>query len=121
MNKITKEYIESRIEDVTYMVKDTLTICIITLDNGFKEMGESACVDPANFNKELGEKYAYEKTVSKLWSPFGFALCEKRSFEGNELYKRLYDLCLEIEKLPASEQQTNVSVLASSICKSVID
>lgn len=29
---------------------------------------------------------------------------------------QLYELCLEIEKLPASEQQTKVSVLASKLC-----
>ena len=35
------------------------------------------------------------------------------------LADRLYELCLEIENLPASEQQTKVSLLASDILKSV--
>ena len=35
------------------------------------------------------------------------------------LYKAIYDLCLEIEKLPASEQQTKVVVMAGELEKPV--
>lgn len=31
------------------------------------------------------------------------------------IYKAIYDLCLEIEKLPASEQQTKVVVMAGNL------
>lgn len=31
------------------------------------------------------------------------------------IYKEIYDLCQEIEKLPASEQQTKVVVMASNL------
>ncbi len=78
--RVTKQAIESRITDVAYMVipDTTVTICHIVLDNGFSVRGESACVDPSNFNKELGEKYSYENAFEKLWQFFGFLLAEQR-------------------------------------------
>lgn len=78
--RVTKEYIESRITDIAYIVvpNTTVTIAHIELDNGFSVRGESACVDPKNFNQELGEKYAYENAFEKLWQLFGFLLAEKR-------------------------------------------
>jgi hypothetical protein len=53
------------------------TICCLTLKNGFEIIGQSACVDPKNFNKELGEKYSYEQAFNKLWELEGYKLqCE---------------------------------------------
>ena len=106
MSKITKEQIESRIKDKAFLVHDTLTICIITLDNGFKETGFSSCVDPANFNKELGEKYAYEDAFSKLWKPFGFNLIEQEE----SLYKSAVHLVHEKEKVCNVLLQRNLQV-----------
>lgn len=51
-----------------------VTICIIILKSGFKVEGVSACVDPANYNKELGQKYAYENAFEKLWQLEGYVL-----------------------------------------------
>lgn len=78
--RVTKEFIQSRIAAVAYLVvpETTVTICHIEIDNGFSVRGESACVDPKNFNQELGEKYAYENAFEKLWAFFGFLLAEKR-------------------------------------------
>jgi hypothetical protein len=77
---VTKLYIESRILNVRYLrvsESETLTICIIMLDNHYSVRGESACVDPANYDKEIGEKLAYEDAFRKLWPLFGFLLAEK--------------------------------------------
>lgn len=75
MKSITKEFLESEIVDVTYTrLTGTLTHCAITVKSGFTFTGESACVDEANFNKELGEKYAYEQAFEKMWLPYGFWL-----------------------------------------------
>lgn len=37
----------------------------------------------------------------------------------NALTRRAYDLCLEVEKLPASEQATRLSVLASALLEAI--
>lgn len=77
--KITKEFIDTHIKLVEYhqLPKSTVTICNITLTNGFSVRGESACVDPKNFDEEIGRSIAYDNAYSKLWSLFGFLLAEK--------------------------------------------
>lgn len=54
------------------------TICILYIENNFTVRGESACVDPNEFNKALGEKYSYEDAINKLWPLEGYLLAEKR-------------------------------------------
>ena len=78
--KVTKEGIEERISDVTYMVipNTTVTICNITLENGFSVRGESACVDSRNFDMQLGREYSYRDAFSKLWQLEGYLLAERR-------------------------------------------
>lgn len=76
MNKVTIEHIESLIEKEWYVVvpETTTTVCALTLKNGFTLIGESSCVDPSNFDKELGEKYARETAVHKIWPLEGYLL-----------------------------------------------
>lgn len=55
----------------------TLTVACLTLRNGYVVTGESACVDPNNFNTEKGERYAYEAALSKIWQLEGYLLKEE--------------------------------------------
>lgn len=55
----------------------TLTICVLTLKNGFNVVGESACVSPENFNMELGQQLAYKKARDKIWALEGYLLASK--------------------------------------------
>jgi hypothetical protein len=77
--RVTRESILARISTVEFHVLagSTVTLCNITLDNGFSVRGESACVDPANFDKAIGEKIAHDNAFANLWSLFGFLLAEK--------------------------------------------
>lgn len=78
-DRVTEHYIRSRIEGVEYHIPtDTLTLCCLTLDNGFVVTGESACVDPSNFDEEVGQRIAYDNAFQKLWPLFGFLLAEQR-------------------------------------------
>lgn len=73
--KLTKDFLESEIDKVEYnRLGVTLTHCTITTKSGFTFTGESVCVDPNNFNQELGEKFAYEQAFEKMWFPYGFWL-----------------------------------------------
>lgn len=76
--RVTKELIDERIYAVQYIVPagTTMTICIIELKNRFTVRGESACVDPKNFDKDIGQRYAYDDAYRKLWPLFGFLLAE---------------------------------------------
>lgn len=54
-----------------------LTLCIITLRNGFTVTGESACASLENFNRELGQDIAKRHAVEKIWALEGYALRER--------------------------------------------
>src|SRR5690349_20694516 len=76
--RVTEEAIKARILSTDYFSQGTLTLCVITLNNGFQLTGESACVDPANFNQQIGESLAYKQAFNKAWPLFGFLLAEAR-------------------------------------------
>lgn len=78
-NRITPDSIKGRIADVTYHnppQESTTTFCTIKMQNGFEFVGRSACVDPANYNKEIGEKVAYDDAFRQIWSHEGYLLKE---------------------------------------------
>ena len=73
--KLTKEFLEGEIGKVEYnRFGETNTHCTITTKSGFTFTGESACVDPNNFDQKIGEKFAYENAFEKMWMPYGFWL-----------------------------------------------
>jgi hypothetical protein len=78
--KVTAGYMDERIEkiDFAYLPGTTLTICTVQLDNGCVVIGESACVDPENYNKDIGDQLALRNAKNKLWPLFGFLLAEVR-------------------------------------------
>lgn len=51
-----------------------LTVCVLVMKNGFTIIGKSAPADPENYNRELGEKFAYEDAVRQLWPLEGYRL-----------------------------------------------
>lgn len=80
--RVTKDYILSRIADIKFhKLGPTLTHCTIHIDNGFSVTGESACVNPENYDQEIGEKIAQDNAFNKLWGLFGFLLAEKQRDE----------------------------------------
>lgn len=74
--KVTSEAIDSLIDQVQYYIfpDTTTTVCCIYLTNGFTVTGESACVSKQNFNKEMGEKLAFEQAKEKIWLLEGYLL-----------------------------------------------
>ena len=54
----------------------TLTVCALTLRNGFVVTGESAAASPSNFNVEIGQKIARSNAREKIWAFAGYALRE---------------------------------------------
>lgn len=56
---------------------ELLSICILVMKNGFMVIGKSAPASAANFNRELGKKFAYEDAVRQLWPLEGYALRER--------------------------------------------
>lgn len=83
--RVTEEYMKSRISDTRFTaIGGTVTHCRITLDNGFSVSGESACVNPENYNQEIGQKIAHDNAFRQLWPLFGFLLAEKNKVLGRQ-------------------------------------
>ena len=82
--KVTQSSISEKIAKVDYLVlpESTVTLCNITLKNGYSVRGESACVDPRNFNVEIGKGLAYRQAFDKLWPLEGYLLAERRAAAG---------------------------------------
>lgn len=77
--RVTPELIDKKIVDEAYHVfpDKTLTVCVLTLENGFMVTGVSACASPLNFDKEVGEQIAYRNAREKIWALEGYLLRQK--------------------------------------------
>lgn len=77
--RLTPALIDGAIANEAYHVFEgsCLTVCCLTLQNGFTVVGESACASPANFNAELGQKIAREKARDKIWALEGYLLKQR--------------------------------------------
>ncbi len=80
--RVTPEDVDAAIVGCDFHVfNGVLTICCLTLKNGFTVTGESACASPENFDKELGERIARSNARDKIWPLLGYALRDKLSQE----------------------------------------
>lgn len=78
LNRVTKESIQLKIQRTEFLrIPDsTVTVCVIFLENGFKSVGHSACVDASNFDENIGRDIAYENAFNKIWEIEGYLLAE---------------------------------------------
>ncbi len=74
--RITPEMLDAEIVSEQFHVFEgsCLTVCCLTLKNGFTVTGESACASPENFDAEIGQKIARANAREKLWPLLGFRL-----------------------------------------------
>lgn len=79
--RLTPALIDAAIKEEDYHVfeKTCLTVCCLTLRNGFTVTGESACASPENFDAEIGRKIARENARNKIWMLEGYLLKERLS------------------------------------------
>ena len=76
--RVTPDIINKTIKDTKFIqTTDVLTICILTLQNGFTVTGESTCASPENFNQEIGEGIALKNAKNKIWMLKGYLLKEE--------------------------------------------
>lgn len=74
--RLTPSHIDAQIAGEAYHVfpGTTLTVCALTLRNGFHVVGESATASPENFDAEIGRKIARDNARSKIWALEGYLL-----------------------------------------------
>lgn len=77
--RLNPDHIDRTIEssDFHIFVGTTLTVCCLTLRNGFTVTGESAAASPENFDVEIGRKIAFANAREKIWALEGYLLKER--------------------------------------------
>ena len=77
--RLTPDHIDSVIasEDYHIFAGSQLTVCCLTLRNGFTVTGESACASPENFDEEIGRKIARSNARDKIWPLEGYLLKDR--------------------------------------------
>ena len=76
--RLNQKHLEDTINQCEFhKLTDVLTVCVLTLRNGFTVTGESACASPENYDKEIGEKIARENATEKIWLLEGYLLKER--------------------------------------------
>ena len=85
--KFTIEDIERLIANEQYIQPEgtTLTICVITTVSGFAFTAESACIDSANFDAQIGKDIARQEAINKLWQFEGYKV--KAAIGGDWQYR----------------------------------
>lgn len=77
MGSITQEHIDNLIKESKIEVIEAgqkTVILHVTLPNGFELVEAGACVDPADYDVEIGRAVALEKIKGKLWELEGYKL-----------------------------------------------
>ena len=80
VNRVSLQSILDKIQDEDYFSPPRhphMTICMITMKNGFVVIGKSAPADPLNYDETLGRKFAYEDAVRHIWPLEAYLLLEK--------------------------------------------
>lgn len=55
----------------------TMTVCCLTLRNGYQVIGESAAASPENFDEGIGRKISRDNARNKIWALEGYLLRQK--------------------------------------------
>lgn len=74
--RLTPALIDAQITGEQYHVfpGTTMTVCALTLRNGYIVLGESAAASPENFDEAIGRRIARDNARNKIWALEGYAL-----------------------------------------------
>jgi hypothetical protein len=76
-NKLTEEDIlNTIISEESVKLGEKTTVVLLKLKNGFEVVGKSGCVDPANYNHEIGVGVARKRAIDQIWFLEGYLLQE---------------------------------------------
>lgn len=79
-NTVTVPAIEAKIAGEEYINPASIphmTLCIMTMANGFAIVGTSAPADPKNFSADYGRQLARADAIRQIWPLEGYLLREQ--------------------------------------------
>ncbi len=88
--RVTEEELDANITQRTFFYEGLLTLCVLTLKNGFMTVGESACASPENYDRDIGERLAFEHARDKIWPLMGYALRDRLQAQAELLASRAF-------------------------------
>ncbi len=83
--RVTEEMVDAFILGYEGTRMGNHSVVLAKLANGFTIVEESACVDPANYDQAIGERYALKKVKRQVWTLLGFLLATARNGVNREL------------------------------------
>ena len=88
MNTVTQAEVNENMKDVLVRTVEEFgkptTYVTVRMKNGFTLRESTTCVDPANYNEEIGKKLCLKRIEDKVWYLLGYALQEKLYFDTTE-------------------------------------
>lgn len=84
MNKITTEHVDNIIAKSDIVSRKFFDKCLmvtVKLPNGFVIVESSSCVDPKNYDFDIGYSICINKVKDKVWELEGYRLQCKLSIE----------------------------------------
>lgn len=79
-NTVTAEQVKENMQDVIVRTLDDFgkptTYVAVKMKNGFTVRESTTCVDPSNYNEEIGKQICLEKIEDKIWFLLGYQLQE---------------------------------------------
>ena len=80
-NTVTQEQVRENMQDVIVRTLQDFdkpcTYVTVRMKNGFTLRESTTCVDPANYDEEIGKEICLKRIENKIWYLLGYALQEK--------------------------------------------
>ena len=85
--KVTFEDLENKNATVEYhrIGETTTVVCSLTLPSGFVVTGKAACLNPAEFDEQVGCELAYQEAMNALWELEAYRVKENAYLEEREV------------------------------------
>lgn len=78
---VTKEQVQENMQDVIVRTLQDFdkpcTYVTVRMKNGFTLRESTTCVDPANYDEEIGKQICLKKIEDKIWFLLGYALQDR--------------------------------------------
>ena len=72
--KLSTDAVKSLIKSTVFLQieETTMTVCVLVLNSGSAIIGQFSCIDPANFDIEIGRTFAYQDALDQLMQREGY-------------------------------------------------
>lgn len=88
---VTPEEVQENMKDILVKTEiefdKPVTYVTVRMKNGFTIRESTTCVDPSNYDEEIGKQICLEKIEDKIWFLLGYSLQDKVFKESNSTFK----------------------------------